>query len=371
MGRKFRRIWIVALMMAVSGLTLPGGPAFLGAQPPSQLPATTPPIDAVFVRQGDFAAALSSILGLTDGRNELQAEDALVSLGIVPRNGWISDDPLTPDVIVDLEAATAYAADANLLPFSRDEAIARFVAVVEESGVLIGPEPGALGYASNGPAIYQGQSDINQYYMSEGPPVITYYTPPPAYQYLYSWVPYSFWYGGTPFAGYYILRDHDRHRGHRRYVSSTWGGGANHPYAAGEHYRGSRGMQIHTGNRRLEPRQRNHEGHGSMFPSAALSRNGRSVTNGRGAPVPTRSSERPGRNLRDGHPYPRSAGPSIGAEGRFSMPRTPHQISPAPSSAVRPGNHFMEGFHRQTRIGPSGSASRHGFGDRGYAHFKR
>jgi hypothetical protein len=48
---------------------------------------------------------------------------------------------------------------------------------------------------------------INNYYYEQGPPVGTYYSPPYDYSYLYSWVPYSFYGGGSFFPGFFILND--------------------------------------------------------------------------------------------------------------------------------------------------------------------
>ena len=46
--------------------------------------------------------------------------------------------------------------------------------------------------------------------VSRGPPVVTYYPPPPDYGYLYSWVPYSFWCSGFWFPGFFVLNDFHR-----------------------------------------------------------------------------------------------------------------------------------------------------------------
>ena len=50
---------------------------------------------------------------------------------------------------------------------------------------------------------------IDNYYSDEGPPVVTYYAPPPDYAYLYAWDPFPFWCGGFWFPGYYVLNDFD------------------------------------------------------------------------------------------------------------------------------------------------------------------
>ena len=73
---------------------------------------------------------------------------------------------------------------------------------------------------------YPDDAAMNNYYSEEGPPIVTYYAPPYDYAYLYSWVPYPFWWWDVWFPGFFILadfdrvvffdRDHDRHRGHDR-----------------------------------------------------------------------------------------------------------------------------------------------------------
>jgi hypothetical protein len=57
---------------------------------------------------------------------------------------------------------------------------------------------------------YPDPGVINDYYATEGPPVVTYYTPPPDYYYLYSWVPYPFWWTGLWFPGFFVLNDFQR-----------------------------------------------------------------------------------------------------------------------------------------------------------------
>jgi hypothetical protein len=51
------------------------------------------------------------------------------------------------------------------------------------------------------------QPDIYNYYTGYGPPIITYYPPPPAYFYLYAWVPYPVWWYGFYYPGFYICNN--------------------------------------------------------------------------------------------------------------------------------------------------------------------
>ncbi|MDA8173965.1 MAG: hypothetical protein M0018_05150, partial [Nitrospiraceae bacterium] len=59
-----------------------------------------------------------------------------------------------------------------------------------------------------------------------GPPVVTYYAPPPDYAYLYTWVPYPFWWTNLWFPGFFVLGDFDIvvfdhfHHHHREFISN-------------------------------------------------------------------------------------------------------------------------------------------------------
>lgn len=87
-------------------------PAAVFAQAQSQLPAQSPPpIGTPLVREGDFAVRLAPALGISTTNDEIEAESRLGEIGISPRNGWIADYPVTPDVLGELQAGVAAAAD--------------------------------------------------------------------------------------------------------------------------------------------------------------------------------------------------------------------------------------------------------------------
>src|SRR5512143_1211123 len=76
-----------------------------------------PPIGQVLVREGDYAIRLAGTLGVVTTDNEVVAEDRLAVLGIAPNSGWISDFPVTPDIIAELQASIEQASTAGrLLP---------------------------------------------------------------------------------------------------------------------------------------------------------------------------------------------------------------------------------------------------------------
>jgi hypothetical protein len=181
------------------------------------MPSGAPPVAQTLIREGDFAVKLTEALKIGTAKNEVEAETMLGSSSIAPKNGWIADYPVTPDIIGELQSAVTAAADAQKLPMGKDEALNAFQNLIAEFGLAVSPS--SIGkYAENQPQ--PNSTVINNYYYDEGPPVVTYYPPPWDYYYLYAWVPYPFWNSGFFFPGFFVL--HDFHRvvvvGHRRCV---------------------------------------------------------------------------------------------------------------------------------------------------------
>jgi hypothetical protein len=123
---------------ALLGLTTLLIPVMIDAQP-VRAQASPPPIAAPLVREGAFAVKLQVGLavGMTD--DEVEAENRLADVGISPRNGWIADYPVTPDIIGELQQAVSDAADSGKVSFSRDEALQRLNRTLSESGLSITP----------------------------------------------------------------------------------------------------------------------------------------------------------------------------------------------------------------------------------------
>jgi hypothetical protein len=371
MEERYYKILLVPLLIIVLGLVFLCSPGFLKAQYVSQVPVSPPPIEAQFVRQGDFAAALAYTLSVTDGRNQAEAEDRLASLGIAPRNVWISDDPVTPDVIADLEAATRNAADTNRLPLSRNEALGRFIRVVEESGIAISPGAEAAGYVSSGPVIYPDQPYITDYYVSEGPPVITYYEPPPAYYDLYSWIPCPFWYGGVTFSGYYILTDHHRRGHHEGHTSNYRQDGTGYHRPVGQDHRYNGGMQGRNGSRPVGlSRGGQEERPHSTVSSANFPRNGTPAARRPVMSAAPRLSGTPQLNVRGVYRNPSATRPSMGSGTRFASARAIHPAHPAGSNSIRQVNSFGASF-RQPAAGGWSRDDGGRSGGHGYAGFRR
>jgi len=175
-----------------------------------------PPVEQALVREGDYAVELVKALNINAAQGEAEAENALATLGIAPETGWISDFPVTPDIIAQLQASVDDAAAAGRLPINREAADKALMAMNIRLGLAVMPaEEGQ--YADQTEA---DQAAVDTYYTDEGPPVITYYEPPPDYAYLYAWDPYPFWCDGFFFPGYFILVDFDidiDHHHHRHH----------------------------------------------------------------------------------------------------------------------------------------------------------
>ncbi len=222
------------LLIAIAACLLLWQPhAAVNAQQTSE---QKPPIEQVLVREGDYAVDLVEALSLGVARNETEAESTLTALGIAPRNGWIADYPMTPDITLEVENAAGMAASSGKLKMEEgaaEQAVEGLSAKLgfpvtaagsvqtqtwstQNDGAYAEPSaysnPGAYSepIAYSNPAVYPDPTVINNYYYETGPPVVTYYTPPWDYSYLYSWVPFPFWCGGFFYGGYYMLNDFDR-----------------------------------------------------------------------------------------------------------------------------------------------------------------
>ena len=190
----------------IAFLFFASGFAFAQADPEGQLP----PVSQALVREGDLAIKLAERLRVGTPQDEAEAESMLASVGIAPKNGWIADYPVTPDIVGELQIATGEAADAAGLSMTADEASRAFQELAWELGLYVAADTGG---ETSGEETYRDVEQsydptiINNYYDTEGPPVVTYYPPPQNYYYLYAWVPYPFWGWGYFFPGFFILRD--------------------------------------------------------------------------------------------------------------------------------------------------------------------
>jgi len=218
-------IFVVSQCLVLVPVTIP-------AETPQALEGP-PPVAQPLMREGTLAIRLANSLNpALATNNEAEAENWLGENGISPKNGWIADYPVTPVVMGELREALGNAADSGKISLSRDEALERLDGITSELAIASPP-------ASNSEivtALPEGEGVVDPgvveaYYAEEGPPVVTYYAPPPVYEYLYSWVPYPFWCAGFAFGGFFILNDfyrpifvgngfRGRHHHHREFVSN-------------------------------------------------------------------------------------------------------------------------------------------------------
>ncbi|MGZ3538817.1 MAG: DUF4124 domain-containing protein [Thermodesulfobacteriota bacterium] len=213
-----------------------------------------PPISQTLVREGDFAVKLAESLRMGRPTSEAEAENILASAGIAPKNGWIADYPVTPDIMGELAQAVGEAAEAKNLVMGKEEALkaVRTAAAELELPVIAEVPNGYTEDTYPTAPEYPEPPVLDDYYNAEGPPVITYYLPPPYYDYLYAWVPSPFWCSGFYFPGFYIL--HDFHRGVHHGHGYGHGHGDGHHYVT-NHFRDNRTGKMVT----IDPTRR-HEG---------------------------------------------------------------------------------------------------------------
>jgi hypothetical protein len=90
--------------------------------PPTNEAANGPPVAQSLVPEGIFASGLVKALKMGRAQNEAQAENMLSEAGIEPKNGWIADYPVTPDIIGEIQESVASSAQAKKLKMGEDEA---------------------------------------------------------------------------------------------------------------------------------------------------------------------------------------------------------------------------------------------------------
>jgi uncharacterized membrane protein YgcG len=206
-----RRLGMAAIQ-AVVGAMLLVMPGVILAQ--SDQAASAPPIGQQMIREGTLAIDLQQAFGLGTGDDEVEAESRLSDAGITPRNGWVADYPVTPDVVGELYKSVRDAATAGKLSMSADEALQKLTAVLDTHGLTVRPadaaQPPGSTAGSATPPPPPPPGDLPEYYAAEGPPIVTYYAPPPTYYSMYGWVPYPFWWSGVWFSGFFILNDFHR-----------------------------------------------------------------------------------------------------------------------------------------------------------------
>jgi len=168
---------------------------------PEQNVQKAPPVSPGLVREGNFAIRLVEVLGLGTAKNEAEAENRLAAVGISPKNGWIADYPLTPDIIGELRGAIDAALDSGKLAMNKHEALLAVQVLIDSQwrqSATSGKEQ-AREYADYPPTVNEGYDP--------------YYNPEPYYSPYYpSYYPYPYYYGGYypypyPYLGFgFVIR---------------------------------------------------------------------------------------------------------------------------------------------------------------------
>jgi hypothetical protein len=243
---------LLILVMTLMAFTII--PIIADAQTGPPPATTTSPISQPLIREGTLAVELTGDLNLGRTENESEAEELLSAAGIAPRNGWIADYPVTPDIVGELQAAVGEAADSGKVSLGRIAALQALQDAMSSFMMPITPDTSDKLADNISAPSYPDSTVANNYYDSEGPPAVTYYTPPPDYAYMYDWVPCPFWWSNFWFPGFFVLTDfHIRVHEHRH--------GHEHEGFVTNHFRDPRTGVIS----RIDPANRFHKG--SVVPT--------------------------------------------------------------------------------------------------------
>ncbi len=97
-----------------------------------------PPVGGPLVGEGDFAVRLMSTRNLGSAEDD-RSRNPSGDVGIIPRNGWIADYPVTPDILGELQRSVVDAASSRKIQLSREEALKRVNAVNDEYQLSANP----------------------------------------------------------------------------------------------------------------------------------------------------------------------------------------------------------------------------------------
>jgi hypothetical protein len=194
--------WL-SVMLAAALLLYPFAGIAQDYGPQTSQKQQAPPVAQTLVREGDFAIKLAAELDLGKPENEALAEDMLARAGVSPLNGWISDYPMTPEIVGQLGDSIAAAAGEGKLPMTAGEGTRGLYSLALRMNL---PTPAGSG-AGTMPEAPTNPTVVNNYYYDQGPPVVSYYPPPADYVYLYDWVPYPVFWFGFWFPGFYICHN--------------------------------------------------------------------------------------------------------------------------------------------------------------------
>lgn len=315
---------------------------------PTILPAQTdqasvpnPSISQPLVREGTFAVRLADALDVGNPANEAEAETTLSAVGIAPRNGWIGDYPVTPDIVAELRASVSEAADSGNLVMGKDAALTTFSSVITEYGLFVQADTSGQNAGGMVAPAYPDSTTIYNYYYDEGPPVVTYYAPPVDYAYLYSWVPYPFWWWNFWFPGFFVLADfHVFTHGHGHGHGHGFGHGEHGEFVS-NHFRDSRTGMVS----RIDPV---HRAGGGTFSDRAV-RGWSSASGQRGAQAIFNSS----RTVSPGRSNAVVTSPSGSGRATVMPSRNRTEVSPSGRSGMVSGTTAVRSYTSTHNFGGS------------------
>jgi len=139
------------------------------------------------VREGNFALHLAEALKLGTAKNEAEAESMLALADIAPKNGWITDYPLTADMIGEVRKSISVALDSGKIAMNKNEALLAVQVLIDSQwkSPAAPSKEQAREYGDNQPTADQGYDPYDN--------------PEPYYSPYYVYSPYPSYYGYYPF----------------------------------------------------------------------------------------------------------------------------------------------------------------------------
>lgn len=106
--------------------------------------ASWPSAGQAYVAEGTFAVQLAEALKLGAISDGTKAEELLSNLGIKPSNGWVSERPITPVALNDIEKGISAASDQKKIALKKDQALKLVGDIKAKLGLNVNPSPETL-----------------------------------------------------------------------------------------------------------------------------------------------------------------------------------------------------------------------------------